>query len=61
MMNHPIASERSYEVLQARLLRGDLKTPALDSTNQRLWNVPSMLVQREVFRASREEAEESRS
>jgi len=57
--DRPIATDYSYEVLAARRLRGDVQTPALDSTNQRLVNVPSMLVQREAYFASREPNEDT--
>ena len=54
--DYPIASDFSYAVLQARRLRGDLGPCQLDSTNQRLLNVPSVLVQREAFFVDREAA-----
>ena len=34
MTDHPIASEKSFEVFELRRRRGELITPALDKTNQ---------------------------
>jgi hypothetical protein len=53
-METPLASDLSQQVLQLRRLRGELSAPELDSTNRRLHGLPSQLVQRESFIASRE-------
>lgn len=50
----PIASDRSYEVLQERRRRGEIGACALDSVNQRLHPLPSQLVVREAFIVDRE-------
>ena len=49
----PIASDLSYLVLQKRRERGELGACALDSSNQRLYPLPSAVVQREAFIGSR--------
>ena len=54
-----IASDLSYQVLQARRLRGELGPCALDSTNLRLHNIPCAVVQREAFAADREPVRDS--
>ena len=54
MSDYPVASDLSYFVFQKRRERGELGACALDSTNQKLHPLPSQLVQRESFIASRE-------
>ena len=48
MVDLPLASDLSYEVLQRRAGRGELAAPSLDSSNQRLVLVPGY-VEREAF------------
>lgn len=50
----PIASDLSYLVAQKRRREGQLGPQVLDSSNQRLYPLPSSLVQREAFAADRE-------
>jgi len=54
MSDSLIASDLSYFVLQKRRQSGESGPCALDSSNQRLYPLPSALVQREAFMASRE-------
>ena len=58
-MTYSIASDLSYFVLQARRERGELGAGRLDSTNQRLYPLPSQVVQREAFIADRESVSDS--
>jgi len=53
-MNNPIASDLSYLVLQKRRERGELSPCALDSVNQRLYPLPSRMVERHAFIADRD-------
>ena len=53
MTDYPVASDLSYFVTQKRRERGELGACALDSSNQRLYPLPSQLVQREAFISSR--------
>lgn len=53
MTDTPLASDLSYLVLQKRRRDSELSTPPLDSTLQRLYALPSALVQREAFIADR--------
>lgn len=53
-LDRPIASDLSYQVFEARRLRGELASCALDSSNRRLYALPSQSVQREAFVADRE-------
>ena len=53
MNEYPVASDLSYLVLQKRRERGETGACPLDSSNQRLYPLPSQFVQREAFIASR--------
>lgn len=44
-LDHAVASELSYLVLQKRRERGELSPCALDSSNQTLYALPSRMVQ----------------
>jgi hypothetical protein len=59
MTDRPIASDLSYFVFQKRRERGELGACALDSSNQALYPLPSQVVQREGFIASRETVSEA--
>jgi hypothetical protein len=52
-MDSPIASDLSYLVLQRRRQQAELSPCALDSSNQRLYPLPSQMVVREAFIADR--------
>ena len=52
MIDHPVASDLSYEVLQRRRRNFELTTPQLDSVNQRLVSVPGH-IDRHAFIADR--------
>lgn len=52
-MTSQTASDLSYFVLQKRRERGEIGPCALDSVNQRLYPLPSQVVQREAFMADR--------
>jgi hypothetical protein len=54
-----IASDLSYQVFERRRLKGELGPCALDSTNRRLYGVPSQTVVREAFIADREPVPDS--
>lgn len=54
MSDYLVASDLSYLVLQKRRQCGETGACALDSSNQRLYPLPSQVVQREAFIASRE-------
>ena len=56
-LDRPLVSDLSYEVLQARLRRGDMHQ-SLDSQNRRLFPLPSELVQREAYIADRDALDE---
>jgi hypothetical protein len=43
-----------YETLQKLLRAGELKSPDLNDSNRRLFNVPSQMVVREAFMADRQ-------
>jgi hypothetical protein len=43
-----------YETLQKLLRAGELKSPDLNDSNRRLFNVPSQTVVREAFMADRQ-------
>ena len=45
----PIASDLSFWVLQKRLAKHDVQTPALTDQNKKLLSLPSLLAQRESF------------
>lgn len=51
----PIASDLSYFVLQKRRERGELHACGLDSSNQRLHAIPSLLANRRRFIADVDE------
>ena len=53
-LDRPLVSDLSYEVLQARLRRGDMGHQSLDSQNRRLFPLPSELVQREAYIADKD-------
>lgn len=55
MTPSPIASDLSYLVLQKRRERGELGACRLDSTNQRLHAIPSLVVNRRRFIADVDE------
>jgi hypothetical protein len=42
-----------YETLQQLLRSGQLRTPDLDNSNRRLFNIPSHVVVREAFMSDR--------
>ena len=54
MVDRPIASDLSFECLQKRLRTRELATPELNDQNRRLHGLPSQVVVREAFIASRE-------
>jgi hypothetical protein len=54
MVDVPVASDLSFECFQKRLRSGELRTPDLNDSNRRLYNIPSQIVVRESFIASRE-------
>jgi hypothetical protein len=58
-LNHAIASDLSYAVLQKRRREFQLQTPELDSRLRNLYGLPSQLVQREAFAADRETVPDS--
>jgi len=49
MTDRPIASDLSYFVLQQRRQRNEFGASALDSVNQRLYAIPSLLANRRAF------------
>ena len=53
MSDYPVASDLSYLVLQRRRRLQELTTPQLDSSNQRLYPLPSQIATREAFIADR--------
>jgi hypothetical protein len=55
----PIASDLSYLVLERRRQRGELGLCGLDSSNQRLYPLPSQMAVREAFIADREPVRDS--
>lgn len=55
-LDRPIASDLSYFTLQKRRQAGELSPCALDSSNQRLYALPSQMVQRHALIADREVA-----
>lgn len=54
-LDRPIATEFSHQALQTRRLRGEDGPCALDSTNRRLYGVPSLIVNRRAFIADVDE------
>jgi hypothetical protein len=53
-LDHSIASDLSYLVFEKRRRESELGLQVLDSSNQRLYALPSHLVQREAFVYDRE-------
>ena len=53
-LDRPIGSDLSQLVLEKRRRQLELGSQVLDSTNQRLYPLPSQLVEREAFIADRE-------
>lgn len=49
MNSQPIASDLSYLVLQKRRERGEMAPCRLDSANQRLYAIPSLIANRRRF------------
>lgn len=54
MVDSPIASDLSFETFQKRLRTRQLGTPELNDQNRRLFGIPSQIVVREAYMASRE-------
>lgn len=52
-LDRPIGSDLSFECFQRRARRFELAAPQLDSSNQVLHLLPSAVVQREAFAASK--------
>lgn len=52
-LDRPVGSDLSNEVFQRRRRLAELTAPQLDSLNQRLYPLPSVLVQRESFISDR--------
>ena len=52
----PLATDTEQQVFELRRLRSELGSQALDSSNQRLYPLPSQLVEREAFIADRDAA-----
>jgi len=48
-MDRPIASDLSYFVAQKRRQRGEFGASALDSRNERLYAIPSLIAHRRAF------------
>jgi len=54
-MDSPIATELTQLVLQKRRERGEFGPSALDSTNKRLYAIPSLIAHRRTFIADTDE------
>lgn len=52
-----IATPYTAAVLRAQQVRGDLAPCRVDSSNRILWNVPSLIAQRESYVVERAEAQ----
>lgn len=59
ILDHDVASDLSYRVLQLRARRHELGMQALDSSNQKLYALPSQFVEREHFMADLESVPDS--
>ena len=53
-LDRPIGSDLSFQVFQKRRRLSELGLPELNDQNRRLHNLPSQIVQREAYIASRE-------